>query len=268
MRKYVSIKNEMIPECEHPRNRGKPEATVWLENNLDKSDNRSIKQTKHIIINNNENNIKNTEKVKINKNEKDYLNVLYTNADSLSNKFHEVETHAEYYNADLILITEYLSKNPSSNFSDIYHIDGFSCLDNNQGRGVCIFYRDNLEITTHDNINKMFHTSIFINIKTRNKPLNVGLVYRSPNSEEKHNNNLNKQLSFAFKKLKNLTVFGDFNHPNIDWNSNYCKKNEDHCDSKFLFEMTKLNINQLITGSGSGLISSKVLYGYSATVCC
>ena len=95
----------------------------------------------------------------------------------------------------------------------------------------------------------MFHASIFINIKTKNKPLNVGLVYRSPNSDDKQNNNLNKQLSFAFKKLKNLTVFGDFNHPNIDWNFNYCKKNEDHCDSKFLFEITKLNINQLITST-------------------
>ena len=95
----------------------------------------------------------------------------------------------------------------------------------------------------------MFEPSMFINVKTTNKPLNLGLVYRSPNSEEIQNTKLNKQLSFAFKKLKNLLVFGDFNHPSIEWEYNYCKKNEEHCDSKFLFEMTRLNINQLINST-------------------
>ena len=66
---------------------------------------------------------------------------MYTNADSLSNKLNEVETHAAYYDADLILITEFLSKNPTSNFSNIYNIDGYHCIDNNIGRGVCIFYK-------------------------------------------------------------------------------------------------------------------------------
>ena len=49
------------------------------------------------------------------------------------------------------------------------------------------------------------------------------------------------------KKLKNLAVFGDCNHPFIDWEFNNCKKGEDHCNSQFLFEITRLNyITQLI----------------------
>ena len=109
---------------------------------------------------------------------------MYTNADTMSNKFHEIETHISYYNADLVLITEYLSKNASSNFSNVYNINGFNCLENNIGRGVCIYYRKDLKVTTHDKINEMYKPSLFINIKTKNKPLNIGLIYRSPNSDD------------------------------------------------------------------------------------
>ena len=114
-----------------------------------------------------------------------FLNVMYTNTDSLSNKINEVEEYAKLYKADLILITEHLSKNSSSNFSNIYNINGFNCLENNEGRGVCIFYNNKLDITKHDMISEMFSPSLFINIKTRSKPVNVGLIYRSPNSCEK-----------------------------------------------------------------------------------
>ena len=66
-------------------------------------------------------------------------------------------------------------------------------------------------------------------------------------SDENENNKLNKQIIFATKKLKNLVIFGDFNHPSIDWDSNYTKKSENHCDSRFLFEVLNMNTNQLIT---------------------
>ena len=93
----------------------------------------------------------------------------------------------------------------------------------------------------------MYKPSLFINIKTGTKPLNIGLIYRSPNSDDHDNKKVNRQINFASKKLKNLIMFGDFNHPNIDWDHNYCKKNEEHCDSLFLFEIIKSNLSQLIT---------------------
>jgi len=62
----------------------------------------------------------------------------------------------------------------------------------------------------------MFSPSIFFNIKTKSKPLNIGLIYRSPNSENISNKKVNNQIKFASKKLKNLVIFGDFNHPSID----------------------------------------------------
>ena len=178
-----------------------------------------------------------------------FLKIMYTNADSITNKLNEIETYANFYEADIILISEHLPKNPSNicNFNNVYHLDGYNCIENNKGRGVCIFYKNFLEVTLHEKVNQMFEPSLFINIKTEHKPLNIGLVYRSPNCDEQLNNKLNKQISFAFKKLNNLVIFGDFNHPSIDWEFNYCKKNEEHCASKFLFELTKLNISQVIT---------------------
>ena len=47
---------------------------------------------------------------KIKSGEDKYINVLYTNADTISNKFHEIESYISFYKADLVLITEYLSK--------------------------------------------------------------------------------------------------------------------------------------------------------------
>ena len=179
--------------------------------------------------------------------ENKFINVMYTNADSLSNKLNETETYASLYKADVILITEYLSKNTSSNFANIYKINGFNSIECNEGRGVGIFYKEHLQVSTHDKINDLYKPSIFINVKTDSKPLNIGLIYRSPNNDACENKKLNKQLAFASKKLKNLILFGDFNHPSIEWEFNYCKRNEDHCDSQFLFEVTKNNLSQLIT---------------------
>ena len=112
---------------------------------------------------------------------------MYTNADSITNKMCEIETYAKLYDADLILITEYLSKNQSSNFINIFNIEGFNALENNEGRGVCAFYKHNLELKKHDFINEMYSPSLFFSVNTKSKPLNIGLVYRSPNSKDEEN---------------------------------------------------------------------------------
>ena len=111
---------------------------------------------------------------------------MYANVDSLSNKINEVETYANTYKADLILLTETMSKNPSSKFDNIFNLNGYNCIENNKGRGVCIFYKNTFVLNTHEHINKMFEPSIFINIKTKKKPINIGLIYRSPSSDENY----------------------------------------------------------------------------------
>ena len=152
------------------------------------------------------------------------FNIMYANVDSLSNKISEVETYSKLYKADFILLTETMSKHPSSKFDNIFNLNGYNCIENNSGRGVCIFYRNTFTVNIHDFINKMFEPSLFISIKTKKNPINIGLIYRSPSSDENENNKLNNQIILATKKLKNLIIFVDFNHPSIDWECNYTKK--------------------------------------------
>jgi len=174
--------------------------------------------------------------------------VMYANVDSLTNKLNELETYAEVYKADVILISEHLSKNSSSIFSDIFKLNDYSCLEDNTGRGVCLFYKNYLDVSLHNYINDLYKPSLFINISEKHSiPINIGLVYRSPNNEDKENKKTYTSTELCNKKLKNLTIFGDFNHPYIDWDYHYCKKPEYHCDSLFLFEVTKLDLNQLVT---------------------
>ena len=182
----------------------------------------------------------------IEKSKKNSLNILYSNVDILSNKINELEHYAKIYETDIILITEHLPKNSLKNVGNIFNIPGFSCIEDCSGRGVCVFYKDNIDIENHNYINELYHPSLFFKIKTPEKSLNFGLVYRSPNNDPVENKKLNNQLNFASKKLKNLIVFGDFNHPHIDWEFNSCNKYENHPDSLFLFEMLKIRTNQLI----------------------
>ena len=70
------------------------------------------------------------------------ISVIYANVDSLTNKMNEIETYAEIYKADVILISEHLSKNSSSNFSDVFKLHDYNCLEDNTGRGVCLFYKN------------------------------------------------------------------------------------------------------------------------------
>ena len=207
----------------------------------------------NIIINPVDNPVKN-ENMKQNKKhsntqteEIDGINILYSNVDSLSNKIEELKTYIDLYKSDIILLTETLPKNPSNQYENVFNIDGFSCCEDMTGRGVCIFYKEHLDVTILNKINDMYHPSIFMTIKSVNKSFNIGLVYRSPNSDFKENKKLNNQINFASRKLENLVIFGDFNHPSIDWDYNSCSKNEDHPDSLFLFEFIKLKTNQLIT---------------------
>ena len=155
--------------------------------------------------------------------------------------------YIDLYKSDIVLITETMPKNSDDKYDNVFNMPGFNCIENNHGRGVCIFYKEKLDLSIHSKINDMFQPSIFVNIRNQSNPVNIGLVYRSPNCYSKDNSKLNKQLNFfASKKLKNLVIFGDFNHPSIDWNFISCNKNEDHPDSLFLFEFLKIKTNQLI----------------------
>ena len=59
---------------------------------------------------------------------------------NLFKSIHEIETHAELYNDDIVLITEHLSENPTSKFDNLFTLNNYKCLEGNTGIGICIFF--------------------------------------------------------------------------------------------------------------------------------
>ena len=155
------------------------------------------------------------------------FNIFYNNADQLTNKTSELQQILEQENIDIAVINETLPKNPIFEIleENNFKIPGYVCKESTKGRGVCIFIKDNIEFMRHTDIEDIFKPSVFLKI---NLPagdyINIGIIYRSPNCSNLENDQLNTQLKLAFKNLKNLIVFGDFNYPQIDWENNHCNK--------------------------------------------
>ena len=57
---------------------------------------------------------------------------------------------------------------------------------------------------------------------------------------------INSQINQAAKNLKNLIIYGDFNHPEIDWKNMNCNKSENHPASLFLHSIEDCKLDQLI----------------------
>ena len=126
-------------------------------------------------------------------------------------------------------------------------MEGYDIFENNTGRGIMIIYKENLEVTALDNINCIYSPALFVKISNSKTFLHIGLIYRSPNSPDSENLKLNNQVNIAAKTLKNLFLYGDFNHPEIDWTNMNCNKHEQHPASSFLYTVEDCKLDQIIT---------------------
>ena len=147
----------------------------------------------------------------------DPLKFLYTNADFLQNKLHELSSIATRDDLDVICVTETLPKTrrtldsvtnlPLNNYTD------YNC---NTGRGVTIYVNNKLK-SELVNFDHNFNDQIWVRLEiTPKNHILLGGIYRSPNSNT-YNNDL---LIDLFDKLTNNTdivVMGDFNFKEIDW---------------------------------------------------
>ena len=172
---------------------------------------------------------------------------MYTNVDILSNKKLELETLLDQNKIDIALLCETLPKKQDKNAPQKeYIINGYDIIEDQVGRGVMILYKDYLQVKILDEINKIYSPSLFINISNKNSHLNLGLVYRSPNISKEDDEKLNSQLIKATKSIKNVVIFGDLNHPEINWDCMYCKCKDSHPASVFLHNILEHKIKQLV----------------------
>ena len=179
---------------------------------------------------------------------------LSTNSDTLHNKLNEVEPFLNLHQIDIAGFVETVPKNcTTEEFKQlIFNINGYSCLSNGSGRGVCLYIKDNLEvIERYTDGEKLFSPSIFCKLKTpSNELFNIGIIYRSPNASENDNMNLNKLITMMAKKSINsgekLVILGDFNHPDINWNNETCNKPDHHISVKFLDNIHSNYLSQFV----------------------
>ena len=160
------------------------------------------------------------------------LSCMYTNSDSLINKFDELKDRIKEENPDIIGITEVLPKNSryivEKSELNMEEYDIFpESFPRNSNRGVLLYVRKNLK-ATELKLKSEFREQVAVKVKYNNTSLTVGCLYRSPNSTNENNSSLLEVINELnqIKGCDNLMIFGDFNFPNINWETATGKSQE------------------------------------------
>ena len=133
---------------------------------------------------------------------------MYLNADSLKNKRDEFEAMLYQKDIDIALICESMPKHHTTLAEEtLFNIVGYDSIEDKTGRGVAVYFKSTLEIKLLENINCIYSPSLFFRVSNAKDQTNLAIIYRSPNISADQDEKLNKQLSQAFKSLKNLTVY-------------------------------------------------------------
>lgn len=111
--------------------------------------------------------------------------------------------------------------------------------------GVCIFIKENISInkTEHINIGNEIE-GLVVNINLYQHTFNIACFYKPPDTSINNNKELVETI-LKLSSLKNLIITGDFNYPEICWNSCTMKKNDERAQY-FLDEYINSNLTQFV----------------------
>ena len=95
----------------------------------------------------------------------------------LANKIEEVSLFLNENNIDIICVCEVLPKQSGHNISS-FIIQGYTCYPCLEGRGVCLFIKNNIDITTIElnYIQNVFKPSVFVKIVTKKSKFIPGCI--------------------------------------------------------------------------------------------
>ena len=118
-----------------------------------------------------------------------------------------------------------------------FQIDGYQVLTSGFAsqscRGIVAYYKEELHIS-EVTLCTPFKEALCIKLALTNKTMNLLSVYRSPNSSGA-NNDLLIQLLEEFILLRGEhVIIGDFNFPDINWNTFSCNGSAEKIENKFL----------------------------------
>jgi len=164
------------------------------------------------------------------------MRCLYTNLDTFHNKRTELLTRIHEVKPDIIGLTEVQSKVAAGLVNDIdLAIDGYTKYINLCGRGVVLYIKDCLR-STEVTPSTSFDTSCWCSLPLKNKDsLLIGVIYRSPNATRDQTCQMNTLITEMVKRNhSHLMIMGDFNYPEINWNTQTSDAPDDSPPQNFL----------------------------------
>ena len=176
------------------------------------------------------------------------LKCLYTNADQLVNKRDDLCMAIAGQEPDVILITEVIPKAQTIPIDlALLSVPGYSTFtsfdpsERNLGRsgtrGICIYIRDGIQAAQVRLNDPQLTEHIWLEFQLRGADkLLVGCIYRSPSVDPHRRVD---ELAHLLQQVhlsdpSHLLVAGDFNLPQINWETNFCSAPESHHAHKFL----------------------------------
>ena len=147
------------------------------------------------------------------------MNCFYFNARSIRNKIELLQAYAAEYSFDVVFITE-TWLNESITDGEI-QLQNYNCFRQDRcgrtGGGVAIFVKKEIQGIRIEKIGQ-FQEALWYKIQDNGDSIIVGVVYRAPSTSFEEDENLIGTLR-EMEKYKRVMVVGDFNFPDIKWQS-------------------------------------------------
>lgn len=168
----------------------------------------------------------------------------YSNVQSIRNKFNEFSDSVDNYKPLIIGLTEtWLSGDVKDAEIEIPNYELFRCdRADGKGGGSSMYVHNCFQSASCQELDDIgFHEAVWRIIKlTEYDKLLVGVVYRSPSSNMINNDKLFQvfQKAVSQQGVTHVLIMGDFNMPEVKWNSMYAQGNNESLPSKF-FDLTQ-----------------------------
>ena len=153
------------------------------------------------------------------------------------------------HHPDVIGITEIKPKLPRHKVEESeIAFEGYEVFHNldNEGRGIALFVKSELNPTPSDKLNALFTEHISVDCTQGDGTVvTFCLIYRSPNSSHENNQRLCELIKTTADRNKDdILLLGDFNLPSIDWKSETCNNNDNHVATQFLEAYSEAGLYQ------------------------
>ena len=182
------------------------------------------------------------------------LIVIYTNADTLTNKQEELILISEEHKADILIITEVKPKNSKIEYTtQHFKLPGYTTYSNVEtqaGRGVIIYVKEEYsELITEVNTTIDVSECLWLEIRLLSQTLLLGCIYRSDDkSSDANNSNMCTMISnMAKRNNTHFVLTGDYNLPDINWDTVSTNKPEGHISRLFIDTMRDNFLCQNVT---------------------